>query len=268
MTTPRALGALVVLGLSLSACGTGLSLDSGAHPAAVSYVPAGAAALPSGGPTTRIASEGFVDVEVTVGAASSVNISCAPALLPSIHVESRGDLLRIWTDSTLHLLHTGRCVAFVGSPHLVSFEVSGSGDGRVHGHANELERVDASGSGDIEIDELTAPSVHLTANGSGDVTARGLQAHTLAIAAQGSGDVRVAGTSDSVSVDCSGSGAVDARGLGAATVEAHANGSGDVEIAASQRADVDANGSGDIVVRGRPAQRSVNRNGSGSISFE
>ncbi len=258
MTTRLALGALVVLGLSLSACAAGRSHDTCSSSATTAYAPSGAAAAVDVGATTRIASEGMVDIEVTVGAAPSVSISCAAAVLPHIHVESRGDLLRIWTDSDLDVPDSGRCVARVGSPHLLSLEVSGSGDGRILGHAEEVERVVTSGSGDVEIDELAAPAVHLETSGSGDVTARGLHARTLSIETIGSGDVHVAGTSARVQITSSGSGDVDA----------HTSGSGSIEIEASQRAEVNTSGSGDIVVRGRPAQRLGNSDGSGSIRFE
>ena len=268
MTTRRALGSLVALGLLLPACSTGLAPEASSPPVTVAYTSTNSAAAPSVGTTNRIASEGMVDVEVTVGAAPSVSISCAPELLPHIHVESRGDLLRIWTDSDLHVLHIGRCVALVGSPHLLSFETSGSGDGRIHGHANEVERVVTSGSGDVEIDELAAPTVRLETNGSGNVTARSLHAQTLAIATTGSGDVRVTGTSERVQITSDGSGDIDAHDLSAAAVDARTSGSGDIAIAASQRAEVNTSGSGDVVVRGRPAQRIANSDGSGSISFE
>ncbi len=150
MTTRRALVALVALGLSLSACATKRSLDASSH-AVKDCAPTGAVAAANVGATTRIASEGMIDVEVTVGAAPSVSISCDPELLPHIHVESRGDLLRIWTDSDLDGDHEGRCVALVGSPHLLSFQASGSGDGRILGRAEEMDRVVASGSGDVVV---------------------------------------------------------------------------------------------------------------------
>ncbi len=268
MTPRRALGSLVALGLLLPACSTALSPDHSPRPIAVACAPNGPAAAPSVGETTRIASEGMIDVEVTVGAASSVSISCAPELLPHIHVESRGDLLRIWTDPHLETEDTGRCVALVGSPRLLSFEATGSGDGRIHGHAEEVERVVTTGSGDVEIDELAAPSPRLEASGSGNVTAHGLHAQTLAITTTGSGDVRVAGTSERVQITSDGSGDVDAHDLRAAAVDARTSGSGDIAIAASQRAEVNTSGSGDVVVRGRPAQRIANSDGSGSISFE
>jgi hypothetical protein len=267
MTTRRALGSLVLLGLTLTACTGVLTLDS-PPPAAVAYAPAGSAAAPNVGATTRIASEGMVDVDVTVGAPASVSLSCAPDLAAHVHIESQGDLLRIWNDPNLFGLHTGRCVAVIGSPHLVALDLSGSGDGHVHGPASELARVATSGSGDVVIDDLGAPTLALSSTGSGNVTAKGLHAQALTVTTEGSGDIHVAGASDHVQITSSGSGNVDARGLGAADVEARTSGSGDVEVQASQRASVDTSGSGDIVVRGKPAQRSGNRTGSGSITFE
>jgi hypothetical protein len=267
MTTRRALGSLAVLGLALSACTGMITLDTSPSPA-VAYAPAGGAAAPNVAAITRIASEGMVDVEVTVGAPPSVSLSCAPELTPHVHIEAQGDLLRIWTDPNLASLHTGRCVALIGSPRLLSFEASGSGDGHIHGPAGELAQATTSGSGDVVIDELAAPTARLASTGSGDITARGLHAQTLEITTTGSGDLHVAGTSDRMQVTSSGSGDIDARALAAADVEAHTSGSGDLEVQASQRASVDTTGSGDIVVRGNPAQRSGTHEGSGEIRFE
>lgn len=266
MTTLRALGALVI-GLTVSACTGVISLDN-SPPVTMAYAPVGGAAAPNVGATTRIASEGMVDVEVTVGAPASVSLSCSPELAPHVHIEGQGDLLRIWTDPNLSVLHSARCVALIGSPRLLSFEASGSGDSHIHGPAGELAQATTSGSGDLVIDELAAPTARLASTGSGDVTARGLHARTLEITAEGSGDVHVAGTSDHVQIRCSGSGDIDAGALGAADVDARTSGSGDVQIRASQSASVDTSGSGDITVRGKPAQRSGNRDGSGSITFE
>ncbi|MEP7119355.1 MAG: head GIN domain-containing protein [Byssovorax sp.] len=267
MTTRRALGSLVVLGLCLSACTGVITLDTSSPPV-VTYAPAGGAPAPNVAAITRIASEGMVDVEVTVGAPPSVRLSCAAELAPHVHIEGQGDLLRIWTDPNLVGLHSGRCVALIGSPRLLSFEVSGSGDAHIHGPAAELSQAATSGSGDILIDELPAPTVRLASSGSGDINAHGLRAQTLEITANGSGDVHVLGASDRLQITCTGSGDIDARGLGAADVEAHSSGSGDVSVQASQRASVDTSGSGDIVVRGNPAQRSGNHEGSGSVTFE
>ncbi len=270
MTTRRALGALVVLGLSipgLPACTGMISLDN-SPPIAVTYVPAGAAAAPNVGATTRISSDGMVDVEVTVGAPASVSLSCPPELSPHVHIESHGELLRIWTDPNLVSLHTTACVALIGSPRLLSFTASGSGDGHIHGPAGELTQATTSGSGDLVIDDLGASTPHLVSSGSGDITVRGAHAETLEIVAHGSGDIHVAGTSEHVHITCSGSGDIDARALSASDAEARSSGSGDVSILASQRASVNTSGSGDIVVAGKPAERSGNREGSGSITFE
>jgi hypothetical protein len=95
MTTRLALGALVALGLSVSACARWHSLKTSSSHAAEACAPTGSTGVASVGAATRIASEGMIDVEVNVGAAPSVTISCAPELLPHIHVESRGDLLRM-----------------------------------------------------------------------------------------------------------------------------------------------------------------------------
>jgi Putative auto-transporter adhesin, head GIN domain len=273
MTTRRTLGTLAVLALAFSACAAHLSTDPSPQPATVTYVPAGAAtaagaAVPSTEGITQVVAEGFADVEIAAGADPSLSVTCDAEIAKRVHIESQGDRLRIWTDSVLFAVHTGPCVVHAGVPHLRSLELSGSGDGRVRGHAEELGRVATAGSGDVEVEELGAPEASLSTSGSGDITARGLHNKALVIETRGSGDVVAGGTSDRVKIDCSGSGNVDAHGLSAAAVQVHTSGSGDVQVHASEQADVATSGSGDIVVGGRPAQRMASRDGSGTISFE
>lgn len=104
--------------------------------------------------------------------------------------------------------------------------------------------------------------------GAGDFNASGLAGRTLSIDVSGSGNVTASGRSGRVEARISGSGAVDVSALQANAVSVEVSGSGDVKAYASQAAQVALLGSGDVRVYGNPAQRSVDRVGSGQVSFD
>jgi hypothetical protein len=261
-----------ILPFALSACA--FDLHDGpvaAEVAPVELAPqvADPCAVPRAGAVGVVRSEGFVDVDITVGAADSVRLACDPALAPAVHVEARGDAIRIWDDGAPPGVGGRRCAVHIGLGSLRALDVSGSGDARVHGRADGLALVRATGSGDVAIDELAADAAQLSTSGSADIAVETARARSLAVDVSGSGDVRVGGgESERVQVSVSGSGDVDARHLGAADVVVSASGSGDVVVSASRRVRAVASGSGDVTVAGRPAMRDASHSGSGSIAFE
>lgn len=105
-------------------------------------------------------------------------------------------------------------------------------------------------------------------NGAVSVIASGLNAVSLTLEISGSGNFTVRGRVERLRVSISGSGDVDATSLRASVLSAHISGSGNIAAYASRSAAVDVSGSGDVVVAGNPAQRSVDRAGSGHVTFQ
>jgi hypothetical protein len=263
--------------VALSACTVDLPQDPAQAPLPSFATPAPAVVViapqavepcapPPVGGVGVVRSEGFVDVDITVGAADSVRLACDPALASAVHVEAVGEALRIWNDDAAS--GGGHCAVHLGLGSLRALDVSGSGDARVHGRAEGLARVAASGSGDVVIDDLDADTAHLSTSGSADIAVRHARARSLAVETSGSGDVRVAGESAIVRISASGSGDVDARSLGAADADVEASGTGDVVVHASRRVRAVASGTGDVRVAGQPRDRSAWQSGTGSIAFE
>jgi hypothetical protein len=104
--------------------------------------------------------------------------------------------------------------------------------------------------------------------GAGDLRATGITGRLLRVEVSGSGNVIASGRAERVEARISGSGAVDVSTLQARDLAVEVSGSGDVKAYASQAAQVAVLGSGDVRVWGKPAQRSVNRLGSGQVSFD
>jgi hypothetical protein len=167
--------------VALSACTVDLPQDPAQAPLPSFATPAPAVVViapqavepcapPPVGGVGVVRSEGFVDVDITVGAADSVRLACDPALASAVHVEAVGEALRIWNDDAAS--GGGHCAVHLGLGSLRALDVSGSGDARVHGRAEGLARVAASGSGDVVIDDLDADTAHLSTSGSADIAVR------------------------------------------------------------------------------------------------
>lgn len=226
------------------------------------------AAVTDSGAITAVSAEGAIDVDVTVGTATAIKISCASELTPYIHLEVRDATLHIRTDQEFQGEKTARCVVSVGVEALQTLASSGTGDARVHGRADGLGSVITSGTGDVDIEDLSAKSASLVASGTGDVNVHKLSAPKLTVAATGTGTIRATGASDRVDISCTGSGDVDASSVGGKEVSVQATGSGEVRARASRRASVLTTGSGDVVIAGQPPERTAMHTGSGDVQFE
>ena len=104
--------------------------------------------------------------------------------------------------------------------------------------------------------------------GSGNVQASGLSGTLLRLKISGSGSISAAGQVDAIVAEISGSGGIDASRIQAADVTANVSGSGSIQAYASRSIKADASGSGGITITGSPPQRSVNRSGSGQVTFK
>jgi hypothetical protein len=88
----------------------------------------------------------------------------------------------------------------------------------------------------------------------------------LTLDIEGSGDVEAVGRTQMLNATIEGSGDFNLRGLYARDARVRIDGSGDATVAVSGFLDASVSGSGDIRYAGRPAQISVHRGGSGSVS--
>lgn len=104
-------------------------------------------------------------------------------------------------------------------------------------------------------------------SGSGDIRLIGLAGKALRLKISGSGNIDAAGNVEKVAVVITGSGGVDASSLVAQEVNIELSGSGSVEAHATKAAVVDLTGSGSVKIAGNPAQRNVDKSGSGRVVF-
>jgi hypothetical protein len=209
---------------------------------------------------------GPVNLTLRQGPAPSLEVRGEQRLLANIDTSIDGDILHIAPRGIL-LRHRTPIEVTVTLPALESLSVNGSGEHTVSGFAGDHLDVVLDGSGDMRFNgrfrDITA-----AVRGSGDLELTGGTSDTVDAAVIGTGRLTLVGSSRELHAQMRGSGDLDARHLRAEEVALTLQGTGDCAVYASKRLHADMNGSGDARVFGNPDQRSVSRNGSGSVSFD
>lgn len=157
----------------------------------------------------RIEVRGSADVDVALGAPTSVTVSGDENVLPFLRTEVRGDTLVIGLkDGSFKLRHPLKVA--VTAPALAGVEIAGSADVDVRGLRGERFDASIAGSGNLTA-EGEVGRLDVSIAGSGDVKLFDLQARDVAIDIAGSGDARVSASS-ALDVSIAGSGDVRYRG--------------------------------------------------------
>jgi hypothetical protein len=152
-------------------------------------------------------------------------------------------------------------------PSLSSITVDGSGDSSVNGFSGERIEVRMEGPGSLRFNGRFR-QVNAALSGSGELDVNGGSGIDKFVAAlTGSGHLTIVGSTRELSATASGSGELEARHLRADVAHVGQTGSGTSTVQAQQKVAASISGSGDIEVIGNPAERSISRTGSGSVSF-
>ena len=204
---------------------------------------------------TAIAASGSVNISVTQGPVTSVQVTADDKELPNIEtvVEGgkRGPTLQIrmkregwwgWGWGKSH--HTGPVNVVIVTPRLTGLA--------------------SAGSGDIRVGALQTPSLQLSISGSGNALLAGLITDELGVNIAGSGDVSAEGRSGKLNVSIAGSGDVRLGELRSDEVAVKIAGSGNAVVQAQKTLSVSIAGSGDVVYSGEATVKSSVA-GSGSV---
>ena len=217
---------------------------------------------------------GPLEVELSVGAAASLEIEADSNLLSLVHSESTADGLKIWIDGNVDSAHALR--AKLTLPQVVRINSTGSGrltvtglhgaplavvssGSRVLALAGKVSRLDvrAHGSGSLNASALDSGSATASLTGSGRLSMGQVRGAALNIDITGSGRVSASGAVRTLNARVHGSGGADLAGLTSQTADLSSTGSGDISAAVAQTLVAQTFGSGRIVVHGNPNQRSI-----------
>ena len=175
---------------------------------------------------TGVTVGGSLDVDITIGGATKVEVIADDNLLPIIRTEVKGDQLVI--DARDSYSTRSDVLVRITVPRLAALSVSGAADGVVRGVAGDALALAVSGSGSIKASGQTR-RLSAQVSGSGDLHARDLRADTASASVSGSGDVDLT-VRETLAASVSGSGSIDYWGKpgnvvrnisGSGTIEGH-----------------------------------------------
>jgi hypothetical protein len=186
---------------------------------------------------TAIAAGGSVNVSITQGPVTSVQVTADEKELPHIEtvVENgkRGPTLQIrlkregWGWGWGKSYNTGPVNVVVVTPKLTGLA--------------------SAGSGDIRVGELQTPSLQMSISGSGNAVLAGLSTDEFGVSIAGSGDVSAGGRAGKLTVSIAGSG--DAVVQAQKTLSVSIAGSGDVVYSGEATVKSSVAGSGTVKKR-------------------
>ncbi len=231
--------------LLLAVCLSGLSILPLAGQAATTTGSGTAASeTRSLGEFSAIALGGAMNLNVTQGAVTSVQVQADDNLLSMIETVVEGQRLEIRWKKGASVYTRSPVRVTVVTPRLTALSTAGSGD--------------------IKLEAFSTPSLKLSIAGSGNAVLAGLSTDELQVGVSGSGDVHGAGKAAKVGVSIAGSGDVRLSDLRADDVQVRIAGSGDAAVNAMKTLNVSIAGSGDVVYSG-DAQVKSSVAGSGSV---
>lgn len=212
---------------------------------------------------TAVELGGPIELILRQGATPSLRLSGEQRLLSNVTTSESGNVLHIGTKGVLFHHRRPLQVELV-LPTLVQLVIHGSGDSTVDGFSGADMRLELHGSGNLKFNGRFKNMLGML-YGSGDLNFNGGDSERVMLEMVGSGTITTSGSSARLDATLNGSGDLDAEHLPADKVVVLLNGSGTAKLYARRQADLTLHGSGDILVHGAPAQRNVNRAGSGDI---
>jgi mannose-6-phosphate isomerase-like protein (cupin superfamily) len=208
---------------------------------------------------------GPINLTLRQGAVASMVVTGEQRLLSKVETNQDGATLHIGIKGML-LHHRQPLQVVMVLPSIERLDVTGSGQSIVNGFSGEKIDVRLKGSGNVKFTgrfQQVSAAVH----GSGELEMNGGTSDSVDVELVGSGDITVVGACKKFKADQTGSGDLNAQHLDADDAVVNLHGSGSSIITAKKVATVVLRGSGDVNVYGSPDQRSVNRTGSGDVTF-
>lgn len=206
---------------------------------------------------------GPIELTLRQGVTPAMRISGEQRLLGNVTTSQSAGVLHIGTKGVLFHHRRPLQVELV-LPALTQLVLHGSGDSSVNGFSGEDFHLELHGSGNVTFNGRFNNLAGML-YGSGDLHLNNPNSQRVVLEMVGSGTMTATGSSVRLDATVNGSGDLDAEHLAADKVVVLLKGSGSANLFARRQADLTLHGSGDIQVHGAPAQRNVDRSGSGDI---
>ncbi|MES2759224.1 MAG: head GIN domain-containing protein [Pseudomonadota bacterium] len=211
--------------------------------------------------------DGPIDMTLRHGAVPSLVVRGEQRLLANVETTTGSDGTLHIRPAGMLLFHRQPIEVTLVLPSIEDVAVRGSGESTINGFSGERIDVELTGSGNLKFNGRFR-HVRASINGSGELEMNGGSSDKVEVVLVGSGNMTVVGSSKQFKAEQSGTGDIYARHLSADQVDLKLAGTGDASITAQKSAHIVLRGAGDVVVYGGPADRTVDRHGSGEVVFK
>lgn len=195
------------------------------------------------GSFTEIELEGQIELDLSTGPATDLNITGDDNLLPHIKTEVTGDKLKIYADTSYS--------------SKLGIQVSAT--------APALKALTGSGATKSTLSGVLAQQFSLDLSGACSCRFTG-DADRLVVNLSGASHITLVGASDELVIECSGASKVDAMGLTAKKVRADVSGASTGLVNASDELRADASGASTLRFAGKPVKTSLQSSGASTVS--
>lgn len=184
-------------------------------------------------------------------------------------VEQNGDTLHIGTKNikTFTFGNKHELRAELTLPNLKEVISGGVGATEVSGFSGDTLRVALEGAGAVKV-QSQYKNVKVKLGGVGAMNLDVTNSDNVDLKLHGAGHMELTGRSKNLHANLGGVGSLDAKGLQAEQVDVEMSGLGSASIYASTTAKLNLTGLGSATVYGKPANRSANARGLGSVSWQ
>jgi hypothetical protein len=210
---------------------------------------------------------GPIDMTLRQGAVPSLVVRGEQRLLGNIETVTGGDGILHIRPTGMVLFHRQPLQVTLVLPSIEDVSVRGSGESTINGFSGERIDVRLTGSGNLKFNGRFR-EVRAGLHGSGELEMNGGSSDKVEVTLAGTGNMTVVGATKLFKAEQAGTGDIYARHLRADEVTLKMAGTGDAAVTAQKAAHVVLRGAGDVVVYGDPAERAVDRQGSGDVVFK
>jgi hypothetical protein len=151
---------------------------------------------------------GTMEVDVTIGKAQSVQVSGEADLLAKVTTVVKDGVLIVDTERNMRRRHRLRVTVTV--PDLSSVALSGTGEMKIAGLANQSFAMSLPGTGQLSVTGSTS-SLRVVVDGTGQISAKDLAAKSAKVEVNGTGSA-VLRVTDSLEANVTGTGSIDVHG--------------------------------------------------------
>ncbi|MFD2365234.1 head GIN domain-containing protein [Pseudoduganella sp. GCM10020061] len=223
---------------------------------------------PVDGRVSRIELGGVIELIVKQGPTASLTLSGDKRLVSRVTTSQKGDVLVIDMDKSTFSWgrDNGSVKVHLTVPQLSELTSTGVGASTLTGFSGNRISLVQEGAGSINMNS-NYKFVKVRLGGVGSMKIESGASEEVDLSLAGAGKISISGKAKVLRASLGGLGGLDAKELYADSVDVDMSGLGGATVYAKHSANVNLSGMGSATVYGKPAQRTTNDHGMGSVSW-